>query len=100
MVNCSSAPQNSLTEWWLGGALGSGYHLMRVLSVSGCLTPADLANCVADLVRRGVPDDGTDNPGTARSFCDAPYRLQPTTLDETIVLKLGALPGAADAGCP
>ena len=92
--------QDSLTEWWLGGALGSGYHLIRVLSVAGCLTPADLANCVTDLVRRGVPDDGTDNPGTARSFCEAPYRLQPTTLDETIVLKLGVLPGAPDAGCP
>ena len=47
------------------------------------------AACVAELVQRGVKDDGTSAPGTARGYCLAPYRLQPTTLDEAIVLKLG-----------
>jgi len=96
----TDVPPNSLTEWWLGGALGAGYHLVRVLPVSACPTAADLDACVAELVRRGVVDDGTSAPGTARGYCLAPYRLQPTTVDETIVLKLGQVPGVADAGCP
>ena len=96
----SDVPPNSLTEWWLGEALGKGYHLLRVLQLSACLTPAQLEACVTELVRRGVPDDGTDAPGTARGYCKAPYRLLPTTFDETIVLRLG--PGNTGAGpaCP
>lgn len=96
----SDVPTNSLTEWWLGGALGQGYHLLRVLPLPGCLTPAELAACVGELVRRGVLDDGTSAPGTARAYCKAPYRLQPTTLDEAIVLKLGPLPGGQGPACP
>jgi hypothetical protein len=96
----SDVPANSLTEWWLGQALGKGYHLMRVLPVSGCLAAAELASCVADLVRRGVPDDGTDAPGTARGYCKAPYRLQPTTLDEAIVLRLGQSDAGVGPACP
>ena len=96
----SDVPPNSLTEWWLGGALGTGYHLVQVLPVSGCLTPAQLEACVAELVRRGVQDDGTDAPGTARAYCEAPYRLQPTTVDDLIVLRLGGSPAGPDAGCP
>ncbi len=94
------APPNTLTEWWLGGALGAGYHLERVTQLPGCLSPADLASCVAELVRRGVPDDGTSNPGTARGYCNAPYRLQPTTLDETIVLRLGLPDAGPGTACP
>ena len=96
----SDVPANSLTEWWLGQALGKGYHLMRVLPVTGCLAAAQLASCVADLVRRGVPDDGTDAPGTARGYCKAPYRLQPTTLDEAIVLRLGQSDAGVGPACP
>jgi hypothetical protein len=96
----SDVPTSSLTEWWLGEALGKGYHLLRVLPVTGCLTPAQLEACVADLVARGVPDDGTDAPGTARGYCKAPYRLQPTTLDEAIVLRLGQVDGGAGPACP
>jgi len=96
----SDVPANSLTEWWLGQALGQGYHLLRVLRLSGCITTADLEACVAELVRRGVPDDGTDAPGTARAYCKAPYRLQPTTLDEAIVLRLGQPDGGAAPACP
>jgi hypothetical protein len=96
----SDVPANSLTEWWLGQALGKGYHLLRVLQLSGCITTADLDACVAELVRRGVPDDGTDAPGTARAYCKAPYRLQPTTLDEAIVLRLGQRDGGAVPTCP
>jgi hypothetical protein len=96
----SDVPANSLTEWWLGQALGAGYHLMRVVPVSSCLTSAQLETCVADLVRRGVPDDGTDAPGTARGFCEAPYRLQPTTVDEVIVLRLGPEDGGVTPACP
>jgi len=96
----SDVPTSSLTEWWLGAALGKGYHLLRVLPLTACLTPAQLDACVADLVARGVPDDGTDNPGTARAYCNAPYRLQPTTLDETIVLQLGPLGPGVGPACP
>jgi hypothetical protein len=96
----SDVPANSLTEWWLGQALGKGYHLMRVVPVTGCLASSDLETCVADLVRRGVPDDGTDNPGTARSYCEAPYRLQATTVDEAIVLRLGPQDGGVAPACP
>jgi hypothetical protein len=96
----SDVPPNTLTEWWLGGALGAGYHLVRVVPVSGCLNPADLQACVTELVRRGVPDDGTSGPGTARAYCSASYRLQPTTLDETIVLRLGQLAGGPGPACP
>jgi len=95
----SDVPTNSLTEWWFGEALGEGYHLLRVLPVSGCLPAAQLDACVAELVRRGVPDDGTDNPGTARGYCKAPYRLQPTTLDESIVLRLGRADGGVGPAC-
>jgi len=102
----SDVPPNTLTEWWLGGALGAGYHLVRVLPLAACPNAVELAACVAELVRRGVPDDGTSTPGTARAYCNAPYRLQPTTLDETIVLRLQGVPvpvpsgSVADAGCP
>jgi hypothetical protein len=96
----SDVPPNSLTEWWLGEALGKGYHLLRVLPVTACLTPAQLDACVADLVRRGVPDDGTDAAGTARGYCKAPYRLQATTLDEVIVLRLGQQGASAGPACP
>ena len=44
--------------------------------------------------------DGTDAPGTARGYCKAPYRLQPTTLDEAIVLRLGQQDGGVGATCP
>jgi len=93
MYLASDVPENSLTEWWLGQALGKGYHLMRVLPVSGCLASSELD-------RRGVPDDGTDDPGTARGYCKAPYRLQPTTLDEAIVLRLGGLDAGVGPACP
>jgi nucleotide-binding universal stress UspA family protein len=39
----SDVPPSTLTEWWRGGALGKGYHLLRVLPLPGCLTPAELA---------------------------------------------------------
>jgi len=95
----SDVPPNSLTEWWLGGALAKGYHLVKVLP-TGCLTPADLQSCAADLVRRGVVDDLTAGAGTARGFCTASYRLQPTTLDETIVLHLGQVAVTPAPACP
>ena len=95
----SDVPPSSLTEWWLGEALGKGYHLLRVLP-TGCLTPAQLDACVAALVARGVPDDGTDAAGTARGYCKAPYRLQPTSLDEAIVLHLGPQGGGVGPACP
>ena len=96
----TDVPPNSLTEWWLGGPLGAGYHLERVIDVSGCLDPSTLAACVAELVRRGVPDDGTSDAGTALGLCSAPYRLVPTTVDDPIVLRLGQSGSAPDAGCP
>ena len=96
----ADVPPNSLTAWWLGGSLSAGYHLFRVLPVPQCPTPAELDACVAELVQRGVKDDGTSAPGTARGYCLAPYRLQPTTLDEPIVLQLGQLPAVGGPSCP
>jgi hypothetical protein len=94
--------RNSLTEWWLGAALPAGYHLMRVRAVDpACLSGAQLEACVATLVIRGVPDDRTSDPGTARGFCLAPYRLSPAPGDELIVLQLGNFGPLAGGGpCP
>lgn len=96
----SDVAPNSLTEWWLGGALGAGYHLLRVTDLTRCPTPAELEACVAELVRRGVADDGVGAPGTARAYCKASYRLLPTSIDEPIILKLGQLSGAVGVLCP
>lgn len=84
----ADVPASSLTAWWLGAALPAGYHLLRVTAV-GCITPAELEACVGKLVVLGVPDDGTHDPGTARGFCLAPYRLQPAPGDDLIILRLG-----------
>jgi hypothetical protein len=98
----ADVPQNSLTEWWLGAALPAGYHLMRVSAVDpACLSGTELEACVWNLVIRGVPDDGTQAPGTARGFCLAPYRLSPAPGDELIVLTLGTYaPLAGESPCP
>jgi len=98
----ADVPQSSLMAWWLGAALPRGFHLLRVTALDpSCLPPAELEACVGALVVRGVPDDGTQVPGTARGFCLAPYRLAPTAGGELIVLRLGASgtppPGG---GCP
>jgi hypothetical protein len=96
----SDVPSNSLTEWWLGQALGAGYHLLRVLPISGCLPSADLESCVAELVPPRRARRRHRRPGTARGYCKAPYRLQPTTLDEAIVLRLGQQDGGVGPACP
>ena len=94
----SDVPPGSLMEWWLGKALPAGFHLLRVTAVT-CMPAAQLEACAADLARRGVADDGTENPGTARSFCRAPYRLSLAPADEELVLNLA--PGPAAGGtCP
>jgi hypothetical protein len=95
-------PARSLMEWWLSAALPAGFHLLRVTAVDPqCMTPAKLNACAADLVQRGVMDDGTQGPGTARFFCLAPYRLSLAPPGEELVLNLGAvgLP-AASGPCP
>lgn len=97
----ADVPRNSLTEWWLGAALPAGYHLLRVSAVDSTCLSAHLEACVANLVIRGVPDDGTQGPGTARGFCLAPYRLSPASGDELIVLQLGTYgPLAGGSACP
>ncbi len=46
----ADVPAGSLTEWWLGGALPAGYHLVRVTPVNPwCMTTSALDDCVADL---------------------------------------------------
>jgi hypothetical protein len=97
----ADVPARSLTGWWLGQALPAGFHLLRVAPFDGrCIKPADLDACAADLAARGLLDDGTDNPGTARSFCRAPYRLSPAPPGEELVLDL-APPSAGSGGpCP
>ncbi|HET7825487.1 MAG TPA: hypothetical protein VFK90_09135 [Anaeromyxobacter sp.] len=90
-------PKGSLTEWWVGGALPGGYALLRVKD--GCPTPEELAACIDDLVRRGVPEDGSGAPGTAGGYCRAPYRLSPASAGDEIELVLPP-PTAAPATCP
>ena len=93
----SDVPAGSLMEWWLGAALPAGFHLLRVHD-AGCPNAAVLAACVADLVQRGVTDDGTAQPGTARFFCTQPYRLSAAPPDEQLVLTLAS--GTAASPCP
>jgi hypothetical protein len=95
----SDVPPGSLMEWWLGEALPAGFHLLRVMAVTGCTSAAQLNACAADLARRGAPDDGAEGPGTARWFCRAPYRLSLAPADEQLVLDLAPGPPAA-GGCP
>jgi len=98
----ADVPPRSLTEWWLSAALKGGFHLMRVTAVNPqCIPPQQLDACVADLVQRGVPDDGTTNEGTARSFCRAPYRLSLAPPGEPLVLELGTVGlGGSSGSCP
>jgi hypothetical protein len=98
----ADVPPRSLMEWWLGAALPAGFHLLRVAAVKPqCMTPAQLDACAADLVQRGVLDDGTQGPGTARSFCLAPYRLSLAVPGEELVLDLGTIGLPASGGsCP
>ena len=94
----SDVPANSLTAWWLGAPLAAGFHLIDVASFNAtCLSEDQLDACAAQLVALGVPDDGTDNPGTARSYCVAPYRLSPALPGEELVLNLGEV-GLGPAG--
>jgi hypothetical protein len=100
----SDVPSNSLTEWWLGAPLSAGFHLIDVVAFDvSCQTPDQLDDCAADLVSRGVPDDGSEDPGTARGFCTASYRLAPATPGEELVLDLGQVglggPTGANGGC-
>ncbi len=102
MYLASDVPPTSLTAWWLGAALPAGFHLLRVAAVDPkCITSAQLDACAADLVKRGVPDDGSSNPGTARFFCLEPYRLSPAPDGEELVLQLGTAGlGPAGGSCP
>ncbi len=94
-------PASSLTEWWLGAALPAGYHLVKVTAVDpACVTPAELEACVGALLVRGVPDPGTQDPGTARWWCLQPYRLAPAAPDELIVLRLGVYAPQPPTACP
>jgi len=97
----SDISPGSLMEWWLGGALPAGFHLLRVAAVDpSCMPAAQLDACAAGLAQRGVPDDGTANPGTARWFCRAPYRLSLAPPGEQLVLDLGTVGLGPAAGCP
>ena len=93
----ADVPPDTLTAWWLGAALPAGYHLVRVAPFDPTCQ-YDLDGCVADLVARGVPDDGTPT-GTAHQFCLATYRLSPAPDGEIIELPLGTYLLAASP-CP
>ncbi|MFN2548748.1 MAG: hypothetical protein ABR567_15085, partial [Myxococcales bacterium] len=44
----SDVPAGSLTEWWLGGALTTGFHLLRVTAVNpSCISSDEIDACVA-----------------------------------------------------
>lgn len=97
----SSVPRRSLTEWWLRGeGLGAGYHYVRV-DTPRCLSAEELDACAAELVDRGLPDDGTAAAGTARAFCLAllPYRATPVSWDEGGEITLGTA-GYPHLPCP
>ncbi|MGO9063552.1 MAG: hypothetical protein ACLPM8_02990 [Myxococcaceae bacterium] len=95
-----AVPADSLTEWWLGGALPAGYHLLNVLATSpACLQPAQVASCVALLQERGVPDV-PPGAGEATGYCTATYRLQPASFAEGITLQIGGTLTPTVAGCP
>lgn len=97
----SDVPPGSLTEWWLGEALPAGFHLMTVVPVNPSCIPAEqLDGCAAELARRGVPDDGTTNEGTARAFCAASYHLQRSAPGEQLVLELGIVGLGPRPACP
>ena len=91
-------PPDSLMEWWLGAALPRGYALLKV--TEGCPTPDALAACIAELRRRGVPEDGSGAPGTAGAYCRAPYRLAPAPAGEQLVLVLGTPQPPPPGTCP
>ncbi len=94
-------PPTSLTAWWLGAALPAGYHLLAVTAVDPlCIPPAELDACVATLFNRGVPEDGSGDPGTARWWCLQPYRLAPAPPDDLIVLRLGVYAPQPPTACP
>ncbi|HXX30187.1 MAG TPA: hypothetical protein VEJ89_05670 [Myxococcaceae bacterium] len=96
----SQVPSGTLTEWWLGGALGPGYHLLRVEQTDpACLAPAKVAACVADLAARGVPDV-PPGAGEATGYCTAGYRLLPVPFSEGITLQIGSAPVPSTASCP
>ncbi len=93
-------PANTLTAWWLGGALPAGYHLLNVLQTSPhCLESVQVASCVAGLVQLGVPDVPA-GAGEATTFCSATYRLQPASFDEGITLQIGGLLTPTLSVCP
>jgi len=98
----SDVAAGSLTEWWLGAALPAGFHLMRVTAVNPqCIPPEQIDACAEELVRRGLADDGTRNPGTARFFCTAPYRIELAPPGEQLVLEIGTVTlGGSTGSCP
>jgi hypothetical protein len=93
----ADVPPRSLMEWWLGGALPAGFHLLRAAAVNPkCITPDQLQACVADLAQRGVTDNAT-----AQSFCLEPYKLSLAPPGEQLVLDLGSVGlGPAGGTCP
>jgi hypothetical protein len=95
-----AVPAGSLTEWWLGGVLPAGYHLLRVLDTDPvCLQPEKVAACVADLATRGVPD-APPGSGEATGYCTATYRLKAVAFEEGITLQIGGDQVPTTAGCP
>ena len=89
----ADVPAHSLMEWWLGVALPKGFHLMRATAVNpGCITPDQLAACIADLGQRGITDSTT-----AQTFCLEPYKLEVAPAGDQLVLDLGAV-GLGPAG--
>src|SRR5437660_483303 len=72
-------------------------------SFDGYVSRAGVAPLKAAMLSRpGIRDAGTANPGTARWFCRAPYRLSVALPGEQLVLDLGTvgLGPAAGSGAP
>ncbi len=87
----SDVQPGSLTAWWLhDNPLPAGYHRVRV-DEPHCLTAEEFDACAAELVPRGLTDDGTYGPGTARAFCAAfaPFRVTPAESWEAGNVTLG-----------
>jgi hypothetical protein len=98
----------TLTAWWLGAesGIGPGYRLVRVDPFpAACMTEEELEQeldaCVTRLVAAGVADDQSENPGTARGYCRAPYRLSPADPWGTSVnVQIGAFSVPPPDACP
>jgi hypothetical protein len=89
-------PPGSLTDWYLGGSLSRGSHLLQVTRLNLACDPTGLAACEADL----AATYGVTDPAMANHYCLLPYRLTPIDPSTPIVVTLGTYDPPAPDPCP